>query len=143
MQEAERTEVILGAQGAVTIGPVEELLRRAAVRNCGGRCRGKLACDKFGGTRPTMGASAASWSMVGALLCEAGLNHLPGIDTLVEKLGKPIEILMGEWPELRYAVDLRLWSATQLLDIIHDIITDDALVAWWGRAIANAKEQGL
>lgn len=124
-------------------GPVETLMRSAAKRNTTARSRRCLATSNFGWTVEPTSPTAIAWSLGGALLREVGCHKVPTLDTLALKLGKPIELLMAEWPELRAATDLRTRGILDVLDIIHDLITEQALYAWWRRAIARAQTEAM
>ncbi len=124
-------------------GPVEALMRAAAKRNTSARSRRCLAISNVGWTVEPTSPSAIAWSLAGALLCEVGCHKIPNLDTLVFKLGKPIELLMDQWPALRAASDLRVRGVLDVLDIIQDLITEEALRVWWRSAIARAQAEGL
>lgn len=124
-------------------GPVEALMRAAAKRNTTARSRRCLAKGNFGWTVEPTSPTAVAWSLAGALLCEAGLRKVPHLETLVFKLGKPIELLMDQWPALRAATDLRIRSVVEVIDIIHDLVTEEALRVWWCSAIARAQAEGI
>jgi hypothetical protein len=118
-------------------------MRSAAKRNTSARSRRCLAISTFNWTVEPTSPTAVAWSLAGALLCEAGLHKVPHLETLVLRLGKPIELLMDQWPALRAATDLRIRSVVEVLDIIHDLITEEALRVWWRSAIARAQAEGL
>lgn len=122
---------------------MERLLRRAALRQVGARTRGEFAISANGMPVYPSHPAAQKWSVMGALMAEQGWRFVPSQETLQRELGKPIELLIDAVPGVRGSVDWKRYTVVDVLTILSNWFSDDALFAWWERAVVAAQEQGL
>lgn len=124
-------------------GPVEALLRRAALRQVGNRTRGELAVDGRGVLIHPSHTAARRWSVLGALMAERELKCVPGQETLQRELGKPITLLVESVFGLRQFVDWTQYTVVDVLSVLNNWASDEELELWWERAIKGARENGV
>ncbi len=125
-------------------GPVEALLRRAALRSVGGgRCFSWLATTARNMPADPTSLAAVRWTVMGALLAARGMSQLPQQETLQRELGKPIELLIEAVFGLRQFIDWKRYTVVDVLSVLNGWCTDEELELWWERAIKGARENGV